>query len=268
MNKFNVTEAFLSECTNLKCVCVAATGYNNIDIIAVNKRNIKVCNVAGYSTDGVAQHVFALLLHIINNVSKHNNSVKKGFWSVSPDFSFTIFPIQDLADKTFGLYGYGTIAKAVAKIALAFNMKVIATSRSNKTGSDGLVSFVDEDTLLRNSDVLSLHAALNDDSFEFINQASISKMKDSCILINTGRGPLINEADLADALKLGELFAAGLDVLVEEPAALSHPFYNLKNCVLTPHMAWSTINSRKRLLEETVKNINAFLNGTPTNLIN
>lgn len=224
--------------------------------------------MAGYSTDGVAQHVFALLLHILNNVSKHNRSVKKGFWSVSPDFSFTIFPIQDLANKTLGIYGYGTIAKAVAKVAHAFNMKVIATSRSNKAGNDDFVKFVDEETLLIESDVLSLHAALNDKSFEFINKKSLSKMKESSILINTGRGPLINELDLADALQLGEIFAAGLDVLVEEPAPLSHPFYSLKNCVLTPHMAWGTINSRKRLLQSTVNNIKAFLKGNPQNLIN
>lgn len=235
---------------------------------AVNKRGIKVCNVAGYSTDAVAQHVFALLLHILNNVSKHNRSVKKGFWSVSPDFSFTIFPIQDLAGKTLGIYGYGTIAKAVAKIGLAFKMKVIAYSRSNQSGSDGEIKFVDVQTLLSNSDVLTLHAALNSESAEFINQTNIAKMKNSCILINTGRGGLINENDLADALILGELFAAGLDVLVEEPAPLSHPFYKIKNCVITPHMAWGSINSRKRLLQETVDNINAFLKGTPTNLIN
>ena len=225
-------------------------------------------NVAGYSTDGVAQHVFALLLHILNNVSKHNRSVKKGFWSVSPDFSFTIFPIQDLAHKTFGIYGYGTIAKAVAKVAHAFNMKVIASSRSNKSGKDGFVTFVDEEALLKQSDVLSLHAALNKESHEFINKSNLSKMKESSILINTGRGPLINEQDLADALQLGEIFAAGLDVLVEEPAQLSHPFYHLKNCVLTPHMAWSTVDSRKRLLQSTVENIKAFLNGKPINLIN
>ena len=268
VNKFKVTESFLEACPNIKLVCVAATGYNNIDMKAVEKRGIKVCNVAGYSTDAVAQHVFALLLHILNNVSKHNRSVKKGFWSVSPDFSFTIFPIQDLAGKTMGIYGYGTIARAVAKVALAFNMKVIAYSRKNQSGNDGEIRFVNEDTLLSESDVLTLHAALNKDSAEFINQANISKMKDSCILINTGRGGLINEADLADALMLGELFAAGLDVLSEEPAPLSHPFYKIKNCVITPHMAWGSINSRKRLLQETVNNINAFLNGTPQNLLN
>ncbi len=266
-NKFVVDKTFLNECPNIKFICVAATGYNNIDIEECKKRNIVVSNVGDYSSASVAQLVFAFILHILNAVSKHNSSVKKGYWSICPDFSFSLLSIQELKGLTLGLYGYGNIAKKVAIIAKAFEMEVIASSASRTSGKEDGLTFVDTNTLLNKSDVLSLHAALNPKTIGFINKASLRKMKSSAILINTGRGGLIIEHDLAEALYEGQIKAAALDVLNEEPAPLSHPFYKLSNCILTPHIAWSSLQSRKRLMQGVADNLKAFLDGNPINVV-
>lgn len=266
-NKFLIGADFLRSCPHVKLICVAATGYNNVDVNLCKEKEIVVSNVSSYSTSSVAQHVFSLILHIYNKVGKHNLSVKKGYWSVCPDFSFTLHSVQELKGLNLGIYGYGQIGEAVAKIADAFGMKVLAHSRSKQKGEEAFVQFVDKETLIRESDILTLHASLNEESQHFINASSLDKMKSNALLINTGRGGLINEVDLAEALYEEKIMAAGLDVLSVEPASLSHPFYKLSNCVITPHMAWASFQSRQRLMQGIIENIKAYLKGKPINVV-
>ncbi len=268
VNKFVIDRDFLKHCDSLKLVCVSATGYNNVDIQACKELGVTVCNVSNYSTSGVAQHTFAMLLHWLNQIGKHNNLVKKGYWSICPDFSFTASPIHELSGKTFGILGYGDIGKKVAQIAVAFGMKVIVCRKSDTPISDENISKVDIDTLLSQSDVLSLHANLDESTHEIINTQSIAKMKKTAILINTSRGGLINEHALAEALLNETIAAALMDVLQEEPAALNHPFYQIRNCKVTPHVAWASVQSRQRLMNGLDKNIAAYLDGNPINQIN
>ena len=268
VNKFVLDKDFLQYCNALKLVCVSATGYNNVDLNACREKNISVCNVANYSTPGVAQHTFGLLLHWRNQVSRHNSLVKKGYWSICPDFSFTAQPIHELHEKVFGLLGYGDIAKQVGKIALAFGMRVLVCRHSDKPLEDTQMQKVDLDTLLKSSDVLSLHASLNENTHEIINANTLAKMKSGAILINTSRGGLINEKDLSASLTDHHLEAALLDVLCEEPAPLDHPLYDISNCIITPHIAWASVESRQRLMKSIEENIAAFFAGNPNNLIN
>ncbi len=268
VNKYVIDEAFLAHCNALKLVCVSATGYNNVDIDACKKRSITVCNVSGYSTTGVAQHTFSMLLHWLNQIGKHNNLVKKGYWSICPDFSFTANPINELSGKTFGILGYGDIGKRVALIAHAFGMNVIVCRKSATPITEEGIKKVDLETLFKESDILSLHANLDDSTHEIINKASLSKMKKTSILINTSRGGLINEMDLAECLVEENIGAALLDVLTEEPAPLNHPFYRIRTCKITPHIAWASVQSRTRLMKSVEENIEAYLAGNPKNIIN
>lgn len=268
VNKFVIDKAFLAHCNALKLVCVSATGYNNVDINACTQRNIKVCNVSNYSSTGVAQHTFAMLLHWLNQIGKHNNLVKKGYWSICPDFSFTANPIHELHGKKFGILGYGDIGKSVAQIAKAFGMNVLVCRKSDTPITDKGIRKVDFQTLLKESDILSLHANLDDSTKEIINKESLSQMKKTSILINTSRGGLIHETDLAECLIEENIAAALLDVLVEEPAPLNHPFYQIRTCKVTPHIAWATVQSRTRLIKSVEENIAAFLAGSPVNEIN
>lgn len=268
VNKFVVDAAFLDQCNSLKLVCVSATGYNNVDIKECKKRKITVCNVSNYSTTGVAQHTFALLLHWLNQIGKHNNLVKKGYWSICPDFSFTASPIQELSGKIFGILGYGDIGKRVAQIAKSFGMEVLVCRKSDTPILEDGIQKVDFETLLKESDILSLHTNLDNSTSKIINKDSLSKMKKSAILINTSRGGLINELDLAEYLREEFISAALLDVLTEEPAPLNHPFYQIRNCKITPHVAWATVQSRSRLIKGVEENISAFLEGNPKNEIN
>ncbi len=267
VNKFVVNREFLNHCSDLRLLCVSATGYNNVDIDACKERDISVCNVANYSTTGVAQHTFAMLLYWMNLIGRHNNLVKKGYWSICPDFSFTESPINELAGKKFGILGYGDIAKRVAQIALAFGMEVLVARRSASKLDNPLIKKVDIDTLFREADVLSLHASLNEGTKEIVNKKTLSMMKTSAILINTSRGGLINEEDLAEHLSEEKIQAALLDVLVEEPAPLHHPLYALTNCKITPHIAWASVESRTRLMQTLSENIGAFLKGESQNVI-
>ncbi len=268
VNKFIIDRDFLSKCKDLQLICISATGYNNVDLSACRERNIDVCNVANYSTTGVAQHTFAMLLHWMNQITQHSNLVKKGYWSICPDFSFTASPIHELAGKKFGILGYGDIGKRVAQIAMAFGMEVLVCRKSEQAIEPSSIKKVDFDTLIAESDIISLHASLNEQTKEIINTQSLSKMKPSAILINTSRGGLINENDLAACLAEEGIAAALLDVLCEEPAPLHHPFYALSNCKITPHIAWSSVQSRTRLMHSISKNISAFLEGNPQNLVN
>ena len=264
LNKVPITENVLSKCPNLKLICVLATGYNVVDCKAAAARGIPVCNVPGYSTDAVAQFTFALLLELCHQVGLHSNSVHNGEWSTCPDFCYWKTPQMELAGKTMGIIGYGAIGQAVANIARAFGMNVLAYSRTHYPNH----SYVDLDVLLSKSDIISLHCPLFPENTGMINAQTIAKMKDGAILLNTARGALIDEAAVADALRSGKLRGMAADVVCSEPIPENSPLLAAPNCILTPHMAWAPIESRQRILDETVQSIRAFLNGKPQNVVN
>ncbi len=268
-NKTPITRETLAACPKLRFIGVLATGYNIIDTQAARERGVVVCNVPDYSTGAVAQLVFALLLEICHHVGDHSRAVHKGRWSESPDFCFWDYPLMELAGKTMGIVGYGRIGKAVARLAQAFGMKVMAASRSAAPGreEDG-VRFVTREELLRDADVVTLHCPLTPETQGLINRESIGTMKKGAILINTGRGPLVVEKDLAEALNEGRLYAAGLDVATREPLPKDSPLIGAKNCFITPHIAWAPLETRQRLLRITEDNLRLFLEGRPVNVVN
>ena len=268
-NKTPLTKETLAACPNLRYIGVLATGYNVVDTDEARHRGIAVCNVPDYSTKAVAQLVFALLLEVCHHVGHHSEAVHAGRWSSSPDFCFWDYPLIELDAKTMGIVGYGRIGKAVSRLARAFGMKTIVYSRSSLPGTeDEGARFVTLDQLLEASGVVTLHCPLNAQTEGMINKDSIEKMKPGAILINTGRGPLVKEEDLADALNSGRLYAAGLDVASKEPMPPDSPLINAKNCFITPHIAWAPRETRQRLMDITVDNLRNFLNGTPVNMVN
>ena len=250
---------------NLKYIGLFATGYNNVDTAYAHEKGITVCNAPGYSTEAVAQHAFALLLQVMNRVGDYNRIVAQGDWKVSRTFSMFPFPLSELSGKTLGIVGYGAIGRRVADIAKAFRMRVLVHNRSKI--NDGTVTQVPLDTLLRESDVVSLHCPLNSDSQNMMNAEAFAKMKDGAVLINTARGPLVDEAALRDALVSGKLLAAGIDVLCKEPMAEDCPLFGIPNCYITPHVAWAGLETRKRLLTVVEENIKAFLAGQPIHVV-
>ena len=266
-NKTPLNRETLLQLKNTKYIGVLATGYNVVDVKAAKECGIVVTNVPDYGTQAVAQHVFALLLEITSHVGHHNAEVKKGRWSASTDFSFWDFPLMELNGKTFGVLGYGRIGKATTKIANAFGMQVLAYDRG-RVGIDGMVEKVSLEELYRRCDILSLHLPLSDETKEMINEESISMMKDGVILINTSRGPLIDEKALARALNSKKVGYAALDVVSKEPIQANHVLLEIKNCILTPHIAWAPIDARRRLLEIVEENLAAFLQGHPINVVN
>lgn len=261
VNKFVIDEAALVLMPKVKYIVVAATGYNNIDVAATSKRNISVSNVRAYSTESVTQHVFALLLAIQNKVEYYDTQVKSGRWAQSADFCFYDHPIFEIAGMTLGLLGYGTIGKRVAQVAAAFGMTVIATTRNMTQEKPDYLQFVDLDTLLASSDVLSLHCPLTEETREVIQKKNLQKMKSSAILINTGRGALIRENDLFYALDHGLIRGAALDVLTQEPPHFSNPLLHHTRCVVTPHVAWAGQNARMALIAGIAENIKSFQTG-------
>ncbi len=266
-NKVVFNREVISKLPGLKFIGVLATGYNVVDLEAANRAGIVVANIPAYSTASVAQMVFSHILHIVQNISKHAESVKNGEWANSIDFSYHLTPQTELAGKTLGIIGFGQIGKAVAKIGLAFGMNIIFHNRSQKETNLNARQ-VDLDTLLAESDFLSINCPLTDENAGFINKSAIDKMKTSAILINTGRGPLINENDLAEALNNGRIAGAGLDVLSTEPPAPDNPLLLAKNCYITPHIAWATTEARERLMEIATENLKTFLKGKPQNKVN
>lgn len=268
VNKVVLDAKILSQLPDLQCICVTATGYNNVDLAAASARNIPVCNAVGYSTPAVAQHVFAMLLEMTNGVGEHNQSVKAGEWSTQPHFSYWHQSLDELAGKTMGIYGFGRIGQAVAKIAMAFGMKILATHKHPERDAMPGVEFVDLETLFSESDAISLHAPLSDANFEIVNTALLEKMKPTAYLINTGRGGLVQEQDLYAALAAKKLKGAALDVLQTEPPKGKHPLFELDNCWVTPHQAWASRAARQRLLNIVAENIQAFLDGNPKNVVN
>ena len=266
-NKCAINEEVISHLPNLKLIQVAATGYNNIDLDAARKHGITVCNVSGYSTESVAQHVFAMLLSYLNQVHVYNKESKNGYWSDAQDFSYWHNAIPALNEMTFGIIGYGKIGRGVGKIASAFGMKVIVSHKHEANSVDDNISFHNQDYVFRNSDILSLHAPLNASTNRFINTSSLEKMRSNAILINTGRGGLINESDLSTALFSGKIKAALLDVLSTEPPPKDNILLATPNCFITPHQAWANQSARKKLLNGIVYNISNFFKASPTNVV-
>lgn len=268
INKSPITAEVLDACPNLKLICVLATGYNVVDCAAAKARNIPVCNVPDYGTAAVAQFTFALLLELCHKVAHHAQTVRDGKWCDCPDFCYWDTPQMELAGKTLGIIGFGRIGRAVGKIANAFGMKVIAYNRSQCEEGKAIGSYVNLEELLTTSDVISLHCPLTSENTGLINAEAIAKMKDGAILINTARGPLVEEAAVAAALEAGKLRGFACDVISAEPMAADNPLKTAPNCIVTPHMAWAPIESRKRIQDCTERSIRAFLNGSPINTVN
>jgi glycerate dehydrogenase len=266
-NKTVLDKETILQLNTVKYIGVLATGYNVVDIKAAREKGIVVTNVPGYSTVSVAQHVFSLLLEITARVGHHDKTVKNGRWSSSADFCYWDYPLMELANKTMGVLGYGKIGKQTAVIAKAFGINVIAYDRG-RTNHDELVRKVTLPELFELSDIITLHVPLFEDTKEIINKNSISMMRDGVIIINTSRGPLINEQDLADALNSGKVKAAGLDVLTQEPPAKDNPLIPLDNCLITPHIAWAPKEARIRLLDIAADNLKKYLKGIEQNKVN
>ncbi len=265
-NKVAFSRGIINQLPELQFIGVLATGTNVIDIQAAKSAGITVTNIPAYSSNSVAQMVFSHILHFVQNISEHTLSVKKGDWTNSIDFSYRLTPQTELAGKTLGIIGFGRIGQAVAKIGLAFGMKVIFNNRSPKENIPETRQ-VDLNTLLKKSDFVSINCPLTSENEGFFNKPVIEKMKPSAFLINTGRGPLVNEQDLANALNSGRIAGAGLDVLSTEPPRPDNPLLHAKNCSITPHIAWATFEARTRLMEIATENLRSFLNGTPVNVI-
>ena len=265
VNKAVLTEDIFGQCKNLKYVGVFATGYNNIDLEAARRHHITVCNVPGYSTDSVTQHVFALLLQIAGSIGQYDNSVHNGDWVKSLAFSYFPYPITEICGKTFGIFGFGSIGKAVARVAEAFGMKVIVTTRTMPENCPYEVVTTQE--LFSRSDYLTIHCPLTPQTKELVNKDTLALMKPSAVLINTARGGVINEQDLTDALNGGKIAASGLDVLTVEPMKADNPLLQAKNCVITPHTAWASKEARQRLIGMVAKNIAAFQQDKPINVV-
>lgn len=267
-NKVVFDKELVSQLPNLRCICVLATGYNNVDIGYTRERGIPVCNVVGYSTNSVAQHVFALILALTNRVEMHSEHAHKGGWQNSIDWTYQISPIKDLYGKTLGIYGFGKIGQQVGEIGRAFGMKIISAHKHPERDKKDWVEFVPEKTLFEKSDFLTLHAPLNENNQFFVNKNTLGLMKPSAFLINTGRGGLVNESDLKWALEKNKIAGAGLDVLSTEPSKDGNILFGLKNCLITPHQAWASKQSREKLIAETVENVKAFVEGNPRNVVN
>lgn len=264
LNKTPITESVLSACPNIRLICILATGYNVVDCDAAKKRNIPVCNVPGYGTDAVAQFTFGLLLELCHQIGHHSRVVHEGKWSRCPDFCFWGTPQMELAGKTMGIIGYGSIGKAVGNIARAFGMQVLAYSRTQRNDAE----YVTLEQLLRRSDVVSLHCPLFPETKGIINEKTLSMMKDGAILLNTARGPLIDEQAVAHALHQGKLRGMAADVAAQEPIPEDSPLLHAPNCILTPHIAWAPLETRQRVFVRAVENIQAFLAGRPIHVVN
>ena len=266
-NKVRLTRETLDQLPNLRYIGVTATGYDIIDVAAARERGIVVTNVKGYSTDSVAQLTFALLLELTHHAGIHSQSVRAGEWVVSPDFSYAKTPLVELTGKTLGLVGYGDIGRKVARIGRAFGMNVLVNRRSTQPETDEMITIVDRETLFARSDVVSLHCPATLDTIGLVNRALLNRMKPPAWLLNTSRGSLLKETDVADALNAGVIAGAGLDVLSVEPPSANNPLLTAKNCLITPHIAWASFSARQRLMLSVVDNIRAFLDGAPRNVV-
>lgn len=265
-NKVPFSKTTLEQLPKLKCICVTATGFNVIDTIAARALGIAVCNVPGYGTYSVAQHVFALLLEITNHVGRNARFVAEGHWPNAADWCYSEAPVMELADKTFGIVGFGNIGERAAYMAKSFGMNVIFYNPSNKYSE--IAEQVSLEILFKESDVISLHCPVTANNKEFVNDAQLQTMKSTAYLINTARGQLIQEQELANALNNGIIAGAGLDVLSQEPPLATNPLLQAKNCIITPHNAWISKEARNRVMDITIANVTGYLNGAEINCIN
>lgn len=266
-NKVPLGAAELAALPELRYIGVLATGYNVVDVAVAKECGVVVSNVPAYSTPSVAQQVFALLLELTRGTGRHAALVREGRWCAAPDFTFWDGPQVELAGLTMGLVGFGAIGQAVARIAQAFGMRVLVHTRSPAPALWPEVAFVGRDELFARADVVSLHCPLTDETRQLVDGARLATMKPSAYLINTGRGPLVDEAALAAALHAGRIAGAGVDVLVQEPPPADNPLLTAPNCVITPHLAWATRAARARLLETAIANVRAYLAGQPQNRV-
>ena len=266
-NKVVLGRAEISQLPQLQYIGVLATGYNVVDLQAASERGIVVTNVPAYSTESVAQMVFAHLLTITNRTEHYAQQNRQGRWSENPDFCYWDTPLTELAGKTFGIVGLGNIGRRVAQIALAFGMQVKAFTSKPADFLPAGIQKADLDELFSNSDVLSLHCPLTDNTHHLINNKTLSQMKSSAILINTGRGPLVDDEAVATALEQGRIAAYCADVLTTEPPQSDNPLLSQPNAFITPHIAWGTKEARFRLLQVAIQNVRSFLNGTPQNVV-
>ena len=267
-NKVVINKQTIEALPHLKYIGVLATGYNVIDIEAAKEHQIVVSNIPAYSTHSVAQMVFAHILNITEQVGHHAEEVRKGRWAKNADFCFWDTPQTELAGKKLGIVGLGHIGNAVARIAIAFEMKVFAATSKVPLQLIPEIKKMELDELFKECDVISLHVPLADDTYHLVDARRLSLMKPSAILINTGRGPLIDEQALADALNHKTLYAAGLDVLSIEPPKADNPLLTARNCFITPHIAWATLEARQRLNDTMISNLKAFIDNNPVNVVN
>jgi glycerate dehydrogenase len=267
-NKTPLRKATLEALPDLRYIGVLSTGHDVVDVAQAAQQNVVVTNVPSYGTDSVAQAVFALLLELTNNVGLHSDLVRQGEWSRSPDFCFWQKPLIEINGKTMGIVGYGRIGRRVAAIASAFGMPVIVTGNRQPAELPPGIHWGSLDDVFSTADVISLHCPLRESTRHMVNATRLARMKPSAFLINTSRGGLIAEEDLASALNSGRLAGAGLDVLSTEPPEPSNPLLSAENCIVTPHIAWATREARSRLLDVAVENLRAWLNGSPQNVVN
>jgi glycerate dehydrogenase len=266
-NKVFIGAAEMAALPELAYIGIQATGVNVVDLDAARRHRIAVANVPAYSTASVAQHVFALLLELARGVGRHNQRVRQGAWTNCPDFAFQDTPQIELADKVFGIVGFGDIGQATAKIAAAFGMRILVHTRTPDPQAFPDIDYVELDQMLTEADVISLSCPLTSETEKLINAERLARMKSAAYLINTGRGLLVDETALADALRDGEIAGAGLDVLSQEPPPSDNPLLDAPNCYITPHLAWATKAARQRLIDELVANLKAFLAGESRNRV-
>lgn len=267
-NKTPLAAEVLSQLPSLRGICVLATGVNVVDLAAASARGVPVCNVPAYSTASTAQHTIALLLELTNHVGRHARAVAEGAWVVSPDFSFTLAPLTELDGRTLGIVGFGAIGRRVAEIARSLGMRVVAAGTQRKTDDPAWLERLPLDDLFRVVDVLTLHCPLSEDTRELVNAERLATMRPSALVINAGRGALVNEADLARALAQGTIAGAALDVLSSEPPRADNPLLAAKNCIITPHVAWISLAARERAMQVTADNVRGILSGSPQNVVN
>ena len=267
-NKTPLTRAVLEACPAIRCIAVLATGYNVVDCAAARERGIPVSNVPAYGTDAVAQFTIAMLLEICHHVAHHSDTVHEGRWERCPDFCYWDYPLIELAGKTMGIIGFGRIGRQVGRIARALGMEVLAHNPSTCPEGEAIGRYVSLEELLAASDVISLHCPLFPETAGLVNRETIAGMKDGVILLNSSRGGLVVEEDLAQALNSGKVCAAAVDVVSTEPIRGDNPLLGAKNCLITPHIAWAPLESRQRIMETTAENIRAFLDGRPVHVVN
>jgi glycerate dehydrogenase len=267
-NKTPLGAATLAALPGLRGICVLATGVNVVDIAAATARGIPVCNIPAYSTASTAQHTIALLLELTNHVGKHDRAVHEGAWVAAADFTFTLSPLTELDGLLLGIVGFGAIGRRVAEIARALGMRVVAAGDGRRESDPEWLERAPQDELFRRADVVTLHCPLSDATRGLVDRARLESMRPSALLLNTGRGALVNEADLADALARGVIAGAALDVLSQEPPAADNPLLSAPRCVITPHNAWLTLAARRRAMRTTAENVRGILQGTPQNVVN